>query len=206
MPERVDGIIVLGGAVETGIAEERGIPALNGSAERMTAFVALARQYLQGPARLHAGARRASVPEVSEADVARALFSDLGIPPNRVVFEGRSRNTYENAVFSKALLDPKPGEIWLLVASASHMPRSVAIFRHAGWPVIAWPVGYKSGQELSTWYNSSVGVVFGLTDRAIREWWAHRLCLARSHGEAVFPAPRRTSLLSRDPVLRKADG
>ena len=57
--------------------------------------------------------------------------------------ERRSRNTQENAEFSKALVAPKEGERWLLVTSAFHMPRSVGLFRKAGFAVEPYPVDWR---------------------------------------------------------------
>ena len=59
--------------------------------------------------------------------------------------ERRSRNTQENAEFSKALVKPKQGERWLLVTSAFHMPRSVGLFRKAGFAVEPYPVDWRVG-------------------------------------------------------------
>ena len=44
--------------------------------------------------------------------------TSFGVPRARVQVENRSRNTNENAIFSKAMAEPKPGERWLLVTSA----------------------------------------------------------------------------------------
>ena len=63
------------------------------------------------------------------------------------MLERQSRNTYENAVFSKAMIAPKPGERWLLVTSAYHMPRSVGLFRKAGFPVEPYPVDWRVGHR-----------------------------------------------------------
>lgn len=56
--------------------------------------------------------------------------------PERVEYEEKSRNTAENATFAKEVLKPKPGDRWLLVTSAFHMPRAVGSFRKAGFDVI----------------------------------------------------------------------
>jgi uncharacterized SAM-binding protein YcdF (DUF218 family) len=77
-----------------------------------------------------------------EAQFALRLFETFGIARTRVVAEDKSRNTVENAVFSKALAQPKPGERWLLVTSAYHMPRSMAELEWhlPGVSLIAFPV------------------------------------------------------------------
>ena len=71
-------------------------------------------------------------------------FEALGIAHDRITAEEQSRNTIENAVFSRLLADPKPGERWLLVTSAFHMPRAIAAFRAAGFPVEAYPVDWRT--------------------------------------------------------------
>ena len=188
-PDRVDGIIVLSGALEPALTEERGIPSLNAAAERMTTFVALARRYPEARLVFTGGSGSLAPGTLSEADVARTLLAELGVAPGRVVFEDRSRNTYENAVFSRALVRPQPGQRWILITSASHMPRSLGIFREIGWPVISWPVGYKSGRSLAIWYNSSVGQRLDEVDWAVHEWVGLVAYWLMGRSSAILPAP-----------------
>ncbi|MFX8270396.1 ElyC/SanA/YdcF family protein, partial [Acinetobacter baumannii] len=71
----------------------------------------------------------------------------------------------------KALVKPKPGERWLLVTSAYHMPRSVGLFRKAGFPVEAYPVDWKVGsrEDLFGYHlMGKDGLV--LVDTGVREW------------------------------------
>jgi hypothetical protein len=72
--------------------------------------------------------------EGAEAPFALRMLENLGIPRARILLEDRSRNTVENAIFSKALVQPKPGERWLLVTSAHHLPRAIGVFRKMGFP------------------------------------------------------------------------
>ena len=81
---------------------------------------------------------------LSESDspkrrVIRGFVRSQGLDEARLIFEDRARNTYENALLAKALAAPEPGERWLLVTSASHMPRAVGAFRQVGWPVLPTP-------------------------------------------------------------------
>lgn len=68
------------------------------------------------------------------------LVAKLAVPRARLAIDHQATNTYENAVFSNELADPKPGERWLLVTSALHMPRAIGTFRAQGFPIEAWPV------------------------------------------------------------------
>ena len=140
-----DGVVVLGGALDPMVSASRGESALVEGAERMTAMVELARRYPAarlvfsgGTGNLRGGA--------TEAEYAKRLLMNLGVPAERVELEDRSRNTVENAVFTKALVDPKPNERWLLVTSAAHMPRAIGTFRQAGFPVEAYrSTGARAG-------------------------------------------------------------
>lgn len=189
LPERVDGVIILGGAVEQALTEGRGIPALNGAAERMTEAVALAR--LRPEARIiFTGGSAALAPgQMSEADVARALFGALGLEGPRVIFEDRSRNTWENARLTHSMLDPAPGETWLLVTSASHMPRSVGSFRQAGWQVVAWPVNYSTRPGGEGWFDPPFSFRLGQAEWAAREYVGLLAYWLLGRTSAVFPAP-----------------
>ena len=139
------GVIVLGGAMDEAVTKQRGAPALNDAAERLTEAVALLRRFPQAQLVFSGGSGRFSPADLTESDVAKQLWLSLGAPEDRMRFENRSRDTWENAVFTKELVQPKPGERWLLVTSAMHMPRSVGIFRKIGFDVIPYPVDYQTG-------------------------------------------------------------
>ena len=185
MPAHVDGIIALGGAIDPERTATHGIPSLNGEAERLTTFVQLAHLYPSAKLVFTSGSASIFADHPKEADAAKQLFADLGMDTTKIIFERESRNTYENATLSKPLADPKPGEIWLLVTSASHMPRAVGIFRRAGWPVLAWPIAYKAGRV----YDPSLTNHLMDLERAMHEWLglvAYRLL---NRTDALFPAP-----------------
>ena len=166
-----DGIVVLGGAIGPAMSAARGEPSLNESAERMTAVADLARRYPTARILFSGGDGSLMADSSPETKYALPLFESFGIPGKRIELEGRSRNTAENAAFSKAMADPKPGARWLLVTSAHHMPRSVGCFRRAGFAVEPYPVDWRTRGtvDLTTPFD---GLAAGLarTDVAAREW------------------------------------
>ena len=82
----------------------------------------------------------------SEGSVAQAFFAAQGLDEQRLLLEQHSRNTAENAALSLALAQPQPGQVWLLVTSAFHMPRAMHEFHEAGWQgLVPYPVDYRSG-------------------------------------------------------------
>lgn len=145
---QVDGIIVLGGAEDTGAYRNFGGTQVNDAGERLIEGAMLALRF--PPARLvfTGGSARVGRAEDSTdpSEMVRALWLGLGIGPERIVLEQASRNTAENASLTRALVQPKPGETWVLVTSAFHMPRAHETFLREGWEgIVAWPVDFRSG-------------------------------------------------------------
>jgi uncharacterized SAM-binding protein YcdF (DUF218 family) len=153
MPEKVDGIIVLGGAINPLISATRGQVSIGGGATRVTALTALARHYPEARLVYSGGAGDPFIQDLKEADYAEAFYREQGVDTGRIVFERQSRNTRENATLTMEAMRPRPGETWLLVTSAWHMPRAVGCFRAAGWPVVAYPVDYATaGRRDRPWW------------------------------------------------------
>ncbi len=170
LPEHVDGIIVLGGAEEALISAYWHQAELTESAERLTAFLELARRYPNARLVYTGGTGSMVYQNYPGADVARRFLGEQGLDLSRVVFESHSRNTYENAVFSKALLSPAPSENWVLITSAWHMPRAVGIFCRAGWPVIPYPVDHLSMPDRLFRMDFNFSDHLRILKTTVREW------------------------------------
>ena len=186
LPARVDGIITLGGAINTRTTDHWGRPQLNERAERLTEAMALARRYPRATL-VVSGGHWSPADRLGEAEVARTLFGQLGQPIGRAVFENHSRTTWENALFSKALVKPRPGQTWLLVTSAFHMPRAVGIFRKLGWDVIPYPVDYYTAGKVDLDWSGSVGDRLAAFDFITREWLALAAYYLRGRTSELFP-------------------
>ena len=184
-PAHVDGIIVLGGAVSPSITRARGIPSLNGAAERMTGFLELARRYPDAKLVFAGGSGSTVSAGLSEADVARQFFAAQGLDTARIIFESQSSTTRENALFAQPLARPAPGETWILVTSALHIPRAVGVFRALGWDVLPWPVAYKADP---VWTIELDHHLLHL-DAALHEWAGLVAYRLMGWSSAWFPAP-----------------
>jgi len=186
-----DGIIVLGGSFDTAVSGARGIVALNEAAERLTAFAELARRYPQAKLVFTGGAGQILFDREKEADIAGRLFAGLGLEPDRVLLEDRSKNTWQNALYTKDLVDPAPGERWLVVTTAWHMPRSIGCFRAAGFDVDAYPVDYRTRGRSDLWRPfSAVSEGLRRVDTATREWIGLVAYRLTGRTPALLPAPR----------------
>ncbi|CAI2934533.1 YdcF family protein [Aminobacter niigataensis] len=170
-PGKVDGIVVLGGGFEGAINLARGGYELNSGGDRFVETAILARRYPDARVVVSGGSGALMLEGEGDADTAPRLLEALGVSRDRLILENRSRNTYENALFSKELVTPKPGETWLLVTSAFHMPRSMALFAKAGFAVVAWPVDYRtSGEEGIGLFTDNPADSLQNTTMAVREW------------------------------------
>ena len=186
-----DGIVVLGGMIVPFVSSARHDVALNESAERLTAVAALARRYPDARIIFSGGSGALLFDEGNEAEFAAQLLESLGVPRGRLLLEDRSRNTVENALYSKEIAQPKAGERWLLVTSAFHMPRSIGVFRQVGFPVEAFPVDWRTrGREDMLRPFATVGDGLRRTDTAVREWVGLAIYWLTGRSAELFPAPR----------------
>ncbi|CAO3420911.1 YdcF family protein [Azospirillum doebereinerae] len=186
---RVDGIIMLGGAVNPPLTADRGDPSLNDAAERVLAFADLVRRFPDARAVFTGGSGRLLGQDTKEDASIRAALAQAGIPDGRVIYETESRNTWENAVFSRDLATPRPGERWLLVTSAMHMPRSVGIFRRVGWEVVPYPVDYRTRHDARPYARFEMDRNLPILGDAVREWIGLVSYWAMDRTDALFPAP-----------------
>ena len=166
------GIIMLGGAVDTHLAGDRRLLALNDGGERLTETAALAHRFPTVRIFLSGGLGHiGSDTDPSESAVARQFLLSVGIPAERIAMEEKSRTTCENAEESFKALNPKPGETWLLVTSAWHMPRAVACFRAVKFDIVPYPVDFRTRLN-ARWrlVNKSSAVGLEDIDIAFHEW------------------------------------
>jgi uncharacterized SAM-binding protein YcdF (DUF218 family) len=187
-----DGIIILGGAINPEVSAARGTAALNEASERLVAAVQLARRFPDARIIFSGGNGNLVLREGTEAAAALTVLESLGVPRARVRVEDRSRNTIENAEFTKQIAAPKPGERWLLVTSAYHMPRAVGLFRQVGFVVEAYPVDFRTRGTID-WTPPFARAGEGLvrTDTAVREWIGLLAHWISGHSSALFPGPQR---------------
>jgi uncharacterized SAM-binding protein YcdF (DUF218 family) len=187
-----DGIIVLGGSIQADLSVAHGTPVVIGAPDRLIAAAGLAHRYPNARILFTGGSAKLISNGAREADFASAIFESLGIDKSRLIMERDSRNTLENAVFSKALVVPKEGERWLLVTSASHMPRSVGLFRKAGFAVEPYPVDWRVGGRGDIFNFTNIAIDgLGRTDVAVREWMGLIAYRATGKIDELLPGPSK---------------
>lgn len=190
-PPAVTGIIVLGGGMDAKINAARGGYELNRAGDRFVEALRLAERYPDARIVVSGGIGGLDQSGEPEALAGKRFFLDMGVERGRLLLETRSRNTDENAAFSKALIDPRAGDTWLLVTSAFHMPRSVGLFRKAGFEVVPWPVDYRGtgaeGFGLSLYQPAENLTV---TTLALREWAGLAAYNLTGRIDELLPSPK----------------
>lgn len=189
--DHIDGIIILGGAV--GILRDQ--IKLSPQGARMSGTLALWQQHPNAKLVFTGGVGGLLTDgdRWTEAQAAKRFFQEVGADHNRVIYEDRSRNTRENALYTMEKIQPKAGERWVLVTSAFHMARSVGCFRAVGWNVIPYPVDYETEEEgIALNVSRDASGNLKRFDIAAKEWIGLIAYRFQGYTSALFPAPSST--------------
>ena len=155
--QQLKGIVVLGGSFNSGLqSKERNEVLLNSSAERLTKVLEI---YNKNPKILilFTGFSGALKPQGwSESDMAKKFFLEQGVRSENLIFENKSRNTFENINYSKDIIKNYKGT-WGLITSASHMPRSYFGFKRQGLILEPIIVDFKTGTSPIFWISFNIG-------------------------------------------------
>lgn len=188
--EPVAGIIILGGFEEAWVSGGRPGLAVNEAAERLTEGVRLARRWPGAKVVFTGGVGGLFDLGDGAAGPVGEYLAAVGIARDRIVLEGKSRNTWENATLTLDLIKPQAGDRWVLVTSAYHMPRSMGVFRTAGFEVIPAPVDFRTrdSRDLFDMFSSPSD---GLKrfDMGVREWIGLVGYWLFGRTDALFPRP-----------------
>ena len=149
LPKQIDGILILSGATNIILSNEYNQIHLNGSVERLTESIKLMYEYPKAKIIFTGGSGSIFEQKTTHADVARNFFEQLNINTNKIIFESKSRNTYENILYSKKLANPTLDENWLVVTSAFHMNRTINIGEKLEWNFIPYAVDFQQIKRFS---------------------------------------------------------
>lgn len=146
---QADAIVVLGGGTSRGPAAPGQAPQLSVASDRLLYAARLFREG-KAPLILFSGGVAPLVadrPQGSEAESAATLLQEWAVPGQAILLENKSRNTRENALFSRQILQSRGVSHILLVTSAFHMPRASAVFRKLGFQVIPAPANFQTAED-----------------------------------------------------------
>jgi len=166
-----DAIVVLGGGVGVAVPP-RLYPDLKSEADRV---MHAARLFSAGKAPwviVSGGSIPFMGPKAPESNAMRVLLRDWGVPDSAILLDSVSQNTRENALQVQRILRQRGLHKILLVTSAQHMRRALAVFAAAGIDAIASPTDYEEvGQAEHTlldWLPDASSL--DRTTRALKEY------------------------------------
>jgi uncharacterized SAM-binding protein YcdF (DUF218 family) len=168
--QAADVIIMLGGGVRSGVPDLTGIGAP--SSDTMTRLVAAARLHRRLGIPILVSGGRVFKDGEPVARIAKRFLIDLGLPPDMVISEERSRDTYENAVYCKRICDERGFTRPVMVTSGYHVKRSLFCFERAGLSVTAYPSDLTLEPEKSYYWHSFLPSSGALraTAASLHEW------------------------------------
>ena len=170
LPDKVAGIVVLSGSENTVLSPQWQQVELGDATERDLMFLTLGRKYPEAKLLFTGGSGSLLEQKDKAADIAKKLFKQLNFDVTRIIFEKESRNTYENAIYSKKIVEPVKNENWILITTGWHMPRSVGIFCKAEWPVIPYPVDHQTNKDNLFRISFNLSNNLRMLKIAIKEW------------------------------------
>jgi uncharacterized SAM-binding protein YcdF (DUF218 family) len=197
-----DGIIILGGAIDSELSAARERLEVDSSADRIFAMLDLARRYPTAKIVFSGGSGNLFQNSVPEAPFAGRLLEQFGLGNNRVILESVSRTTAENAAETRKLVTPQHNERWLLVTSAFHMPRAMAAFRGVGFNVEAYPVDFRTAGWQDAWKPfDKISAGLARSDVAVHEWIGLIGLRLTGRSSELLPSPKSApaSVLTRQP-------
>ena len=169
-PLNIDGILVLSGATDPKLSEEYNQVILNESAERITQTVFLLNKYPEVKIIFSGGSGSINYSNLNHSDVAKKFFENMNVDSINIYYETKSRNTFENILFSKEIANPRIDERWLLVSSAFHMHRALSIAKHLDWNFIPYPTDFRQSKKFR--WKISFNILRNLNDfeKSSHEW------------------------------------
>ncbi len=170
LPENIDGLIILGGPSSAGLTAIYDQVNFNDGGERLTEAVLVIKKNKPKKIIFSGGSSKQNF-KSSHAFVAKKFFSEMGIDTKDIYFEYHSRNTYENILYSKKIINPKKYEQWIIITSAFHMLRAIKVADKLEWNLTPYPVDYRTTKNFAG-FNFSFNLLANINnfDLAFHEY------------------------------------
>ena len=109
-------------------------------------------------------------PNLTDSNAAKKFFDDMEINISNIIFENKSRNTYENILFSKNIIKPKKNENWIVISSASHLKRVLNVAEKLKWQLIPYATDFNYPKKFN--FQLSINFLSNLSQfqKASHEW------------------------------------
>ena len=151
----IDGILILGAGIDEFMTHEHQQIILNDRIERITESAKLIKKFPEAKIVFSGGNGTFSKPELKGSEIAKIFYKQMGINTDKIIFEDKSRNTYENFIFSEKFIGNTKKEKWLLITSAYHMKRAMGVAKKLNLNLVPYPVDFMLNKNFSWrfWYH-----------------------------------------------------
>ena len=155
MNNKIDGILILGAGIDEFKTYQHQQVILNDRIERITESAKLIKKFPNAKIIFSGGNGTFSKPKIEASELAKNFYKQMGVKTDKIIFENKSRNTYENLVFSKSFINNTKEEKWLLVTSAYHMKRAISVAKKLNLDFIPYPVDFMLNKNFNWkfWYH-----------------------------------------------------
>jgi len=143
LPSNIDGILILGGGTDPFLTYQHSQIILNEKVERITESIKLMKKFPRAKIVYSEGASANGKTKLTNIDAAKMVYKQMGIDDNKIFFETKSKNTYENFIFSKKFINNINSDKWILLTSAYHMKRAMSVAKKLKLNFIPYPVDYR---------------------------------------------------------------
>jgi uncharacterized SAM-binding protein YcdF (DUF218 family) len=146
----------------------------NSAANRLTDAVVLYKKGIVRKLLISGGDGNLLGQKTPEAEKTEPYLLLMGVRQEDILLENRSRNTYENALFSKELIDSQhvKSDKILMITSAYHTPRALGCFKKVGLKVDPFPanfIGKKPSWKTNYWLKPDAQAFFNW-EAIFKEW------------------------------------
>ena len=170
IPEKLDGILILGGATNALMFKEYNQINVNDSAERLIESVKIIKKFKNSKVIFSGGSGILNRSDLGHSQVAKSFYSLMGLNTDKIIFENKSKNTFENILFSKNIAKPKNNDRWLLITSAAHMKRAILVGLKQDWYLIPYAVDFQNTKKFQFTPNLNLLSNLYSFQKASHEW------------------------------------
>lgn len=175
-----DVAIVLGGASRIDMSDTDRVFLNENAGDRIVHAVQLYKTGKVKKILFTSGSAALTGMKISEASQAKKLFYMLGVPKEDLLLEDRSRNTYENALYSKQILDTlNLGKKYMLVSNGLHLKRGLACFEKLGVKCTPFSIDNDGDYDRKEWHMYIMPKIYVMSgwERFFHEYfgyWAYK--------------------------------
>ena len=168
--EKIDGLLILGGSTDPYLSHIYNQIIFMGSAERLFESTRIIKQFPNAKVIFSGGSNKLINNNYTESDNAKQFFNEMDISQNKIIYENKSRNTFENIFLSKQISNYKKGEVWIVISSAYHLNRAILVAEKLDWKLLPYATDFQQPKKINFFPNFNLFSNLAAIQLASHEW------------------------------------